>query len=138
MRMQLSLQEVTDMPLPPDVHALSKEIARGSLRHSFRQAFDEEPPDYLLRNPRAITLLKREWHENYAQEVALLVVAAGQALRRPGLQDVLVQFTSSVVSQPELDRFMRNNPYLTKLVSDSCRDERLFRALLTLLTELGR
>lgn len=101
--------------LPVDVHALRREIARASLTRSFRQTFNEEPPDYVINNPQEIERAEREWRENYARQVALLARVARQALScldQQGLGTALEGFTSSVVNQPGLDRFMHNNPYL--------------------------
>lgn len=141
--MQLSQRKAIDMTfeLPADVRALRREIARASLIHSFRQAFNEEPPDYIINNPGEIRRAEREWLANYPQQVALLARVAKQALSyldQQGHEAALAGFTGGVLSQPELDRFMHNNPYLEELVAHACRDVDLFRALMTLLDELGR
>jgi hypothetical protein len=127
--------------LPADVCELRKEIARASLIHSFRQAFSEEPPDYVINNPREIKRAEREWGEHYARQVVLLARVAQQALSyldQQGLEAAVVGFTSSVFTQSELDRFLHNNPYLSELVAHALQNADLFRALLTLLSELGR
>ncbi|HMH70506.1 MAG TPA: hypothetical protein VK502_03830 [Candidatus Saccharimonadales bacterium] len=127
--------------LPTDIRALRREIARASLIHSFQQTFSEEPPDYVINNPQEIKRAEREWRENYARQVALLARVTQQALSyldQQGHEAALVGFTSSVFTQPELDRFMHNNPYLEELVAHTCQDANLFRALLNLLDELGR
>lgn len=125
--------------LPADVRALRGEIARASLVRSFRQTFSQEPPDYIINDPREIKRAEREWCKNYARQVELLVVAAQQALsylNHQGHEAALVGFTSSVIGQPVLDTFMRNNPYLEELIAHTCRDGEQFRALLALLGEL--
>ncbi|HET6747259.1 MAG TPA: hypothetical protein VFH06_04095 [Candidatus Saccharimonadales bacterium] len=125
--------------LPADIRALYREIARASLIYSFRQAFGEEPPDYTINNPQEVKQAEREWRRNYAREITLLAIVAQQALGyldQRGHQVALASFTSSVITQPELDRFMSNNPYLTELVARTCRDAGQFRALLALLSEL--
>lgn len=127
--------------LPADVRALRKEIARASLIHSFRQVYSEEPPDYVINSPGEIKRVEREWLENYARQVALLARVAQQALSyldQRGLEAAIAGFTSSVITQSELDKFMHNNPYLEELVAHTNKDADLFRALLTLLDELGR
>jgi hypothetical protein len=141
--MLLSLQKVTDMTfeLPADVRALRREIARASLVRSFRQVFAGEPPDYVINDPTELKRAEREWLENHSRQVALLARVAKQALSyldQQGLEAAVVGFTSSVFTQPELDRFMRNNPYLEELVAQTNMDADLFRALLNLLDELGR
>jgi len=126
--------------LPVDVRALREEIARASLIRSSQQAFGEEPPDYIINDPREIKRAEREWCENYARQVALLVVAAKQALSyfdHQGHEAALVAFTGSVVTKPVLDKFMHNNLYLEELVAHTCRDAEQFRALLVLLSKLS-
>lgn len=125
--------------LPADVRALRREIARASLIHSFRQVFSEEPPDYVINNPAEIRRAEREWFERYAQQVILLARVAKQALSyldQQGFRAALGGFASSVITQPELDKFLRNNPYLEELVAHAIKDADLFRALLSQLNEL--
>jgi len=125
--------------LPADVRALRREIARASLIHSFRQVFSEKPPDYVINNPGEIRRAEREWFEHNAQQAVLLARVAKQALSylsEQGREAALGGFTSSVYTQPELDRFFRNNPYLQELVAHAIKDADLFHALLTLLGEL--
>jgi hypothetical protein len=127
--------------LPADVHALRKEIARASLIRLFRQLSNEEPPDYLINSDREIRRAGQEWLEYYAHQVILLTNAAEQALSYPvdqqGFEAALGSFTSSVIAQPELKRLFENNPYLGGLIVHAIKDADLFRALLTLLCELG-
>ena len=125
--------------LPADVRGLRREIARASLIHSFRQVFSEEPPDYVINNPGEIRRAEREWFEQYARQVILLTRVAKQSLSyldQQGLEAAVGGFTSSVFTQPELDRFFRNNPYLEELVAHAIKNVDLFRVLLTLLGEL--
>lgn len=127
--------------LPADVRALRREIARASLIYSFQQTYSEEPPDYIVNNPQEIKQAEREWREQYAQEVALLSAVARQALSymdQQGLEVSFMGFTSSMLTQPGLNRFMSRNPYLSELVENTHRDAGQFRALLVLLNELGR
>jgi hypothetical protein len=126
--------------LPTDVRALRREIARASLAHSFRQTFGGELPDYLIDSSQEITRAEREWRTHYAQQAILLARVAQQALaclNQQGLGAAIGGFTSSVVTQPELNSFMHANPYLEELVACTCNDEDLFRTLLTLLVDLG-
>lgn len=126
--------------LPADVHALRMEIARASLTRSFQVAFNEDPPDYIICNPGQIKRAEQEWCKHYMPQITLLAKVSQQALSRlneQGLEVAIVSFTSSVITQPELNRFMHANLYLEELVAGTCRDADLFRSLLALLVDLG-
>lgn len=125
--------------VPKDMAELRAGIARDSLTHHFMQAFSEEPPDYILNDPQKIKEAYREWRQNYNQEVMLLSIAARSALLyfgTGGREAAITAFTSSVLTQPELDAFMHANLYLQQLVAATLRNSDSFRALLELFVRL--
>jgi hypothetical protein len=127
--------------LPEDVSDLRTKIARASLTNFFRQALSEDPPDYIMNNAGQIRRAEREWHEHYAPQIRLLAQASRSALRcveGPGHEAAVTSFTSSVLTQPELDKFMRANLYLEELVVGTLRNGDSFRTLLTLFVQLGQ
>lgn len=126
--------------LPVDVRALRTNIARASLTQSFRQTFSEEPTDYVINDPQQIMRAEREWYKHYAFEIVLLATAARQALGylEQSHEAGVTGFTSSVITQPQLDRFMHANLYLEELVAGTLRDVDSFRNLLTLFVQLPR
>lgn len=131
---------MSSIALPADIRELRAEIARTSLRHSFRIAFSAEPPDYIINDPQQLKRAEREWCGHYATQLILLTRAAQSALHHFEHQNheaAVVSFTSSVVTQPELNAFMHANLYLEELVAGTLRDADLFRALLELFMQLS-
>lgn len=126
--------------LPRDVRDLRAKIALDSLTRSFRHTFSEEPPDYIINDPRQIRRAQDEWSEAYQHQTVLLAYAAQSALRyldEQGHEAAIMGFTSSVITQTALNEFMHANLYLEELVAGTLRDAEAFRNLLTLFVQLG-
>lgn len=123
--------------LPEDVLELRANIARASL---FQQTFSEEPPDYIINDPQQIKRAEQEWCGRYTFEVMLLATVARQALSylEQSHEAAVTGFTSSVITQPQLDRFMHANLYLEELVASTLRNADSFRKLLDLFVQLPR
>lgn len=126
--------------LPADAQALRMEIGRASLIRGFRLMFNEEPPDHIICNPHQLKRAGQEWCEHHKLQITLLAMVAQQTLNclnEQGRKAAVESFTSSIITQSSLDRFMHNNPYLEELVVSTCRNTDMFRSLLTLLIDLS-
>jgi len=126
---------------PTDVKALLARVGRDSLVRSFQQLCDENPPDYILNSQGEMRRAEQEWRKNFASEINLLGIAAQRALvalEQNGVQSAMVEFTSNMLTQPELDAFMHCNPYLQELFYDAMRDKERLRNLLDLFVQLSR